>query len=103
MDFVEEDRVIFGGATRSVASWGLDRIDSSKAELNQRFNLSCNLSGKGVDVYVLDTGINYDHKEFSAKVRYASESIYMHTNYPVIIHARLIANGHMSWHNVTIG
>ena len=74
--FVEEDRVIFGGTTRSTASWGLDRIDSSKAEIDQRFNISCSLSGRGVDVYVLDTGINYDHKEFSSKVRYASESVY---------------------------
>ena len=76
VDFVEEDRVIFGGSTRSTTSWGLDRIDSSKADIDKQFNLSCNLSGKGVDVYVLDTGINYDHKEFSAKVRYASKSLY---------------------------
>ena len=78
VDFVEEDRVIFGGSSsKTVASWGVDRIDSSKAELNQRFNLSCDLSGKGVDVYVLDTGINYNHKEFSGKVRYASELVYI--------------------------
>ena len=75
VDFVEEDRVIFGGRTSKTASWGVDRIDRSKAELNQRFNVSCDLSGKGVDVYVLDTGINYSHKEFSGKVRYASELI----------------------------
>ena len=75
VDYVEEDCVIFGGSTRSTVSWGLDRIDSSKADLDQRFNLSCDLSGKGIDVYVLDSGINYDHKEFSAKVRYASESL----------------------------
>ena len=75
MDYVEEDRIVYGGSTRNVTSWGLDRIDSTKAELNHRFNLSCGLSGKGVDVYVLDTGVNYNHKEFSGKVRYAGESI----------------------------
>ena len=74
MDYVEEDRVIYGGAVRNTTSWGLDRIDSSKANLDHRFDLPCGLTGKGVDVYVLDTGVNYDHKEFSGKVRYASMS-----------------------------
>ena len=73
MDYVEEDHVIFGGAVKSASSWGLDRIDSRKAKLDKKFNSSCDLSGKGVDIYVLDSGINYSHKEFSGKVRYASE------------------------------
>lgn len=75
VDYVEEDHLIYGGSERKATSWGLDRIDSNKAELNERFNLSCDLNGKGVDVYVLDTGINYDHKEFRGKVRYASKCI----------------------------
>jgi len=74
VDYVEEDHVIFGGTARNTTSWGLDRIDNTKAKLNGQFNLSCDLNGKGVDVYVLDTGINYDHREFSGRARYASES-----------------------------
>lgn len=84
VDYVEEDRVIFGGTIRNTTSWGLDRIDGSNNNLDNRFNLPCSLTGKGVDVYVLDTGVNYDHKEFSGKVRYASESqriyTYMHVS-----------------------
>ena len=78
---MDYDSAIFGGTVRNTASWGLDRIDTNN-NLDNCFNLLCSLTGKGVDVYVLDTGVNYDHKEFSGKVRYASESqkdLHIHT------------------------
>ena len=37
-------------------SWGLDRVDEKDRVLNQQYNYT----GKGVHVYVLDSGINYN-------------------------------------------
>ncbi len=47
-------------------SWGLDRIDEKDRILNQQYNY--NYTGKGVHVYVLDTGINYSHNEFKNRI-----------------------------------
>ena len=45
--------------------WGLDRIDQADLPLDKLFHRPCgNLTGKGVTVYVMDTGIQYEHEEF---------------------------------------
>jgi len=75
VDYIEEDHFIYGGSTRRTMSWGLDRIDN---RLDKRFNVQCDVTGRGVDVYVLDTGVNYDHKEFSGKVRFSGRIDIMH-------------------------
>ena len=47
-----------GGEARATQSWGLDRIDQVSSHYDSRFNNPCNLTGNGVDVYVLDIGIS---------------------------------------------
>lgn len=42
--------------------WGLDRVDQRTPELDQTFQPIGN--GSGVDIYVLDTGIQYTHAQF---------------------------------------
>lgn len=50
--------------------WGLDRLDQKLLPLNDRFKQPCNLTGKGVDVYVLDSGIRYTHEQFDGRAVY---------------------------------
>lgn len=72
---VEQDAWVKPFATRSNVVWGLDRIDQADLPLNKK--LSSELDGSGVHVYVIDTGVRGDHKEFSGRmgngVNYAGE------------------------------
>ncbi|WP_436494387.1 proprotein convertase P-domain-containing protein [Actinokineospora sp. HUAS TT18] len=48
-------------------NWGDDRIDQRDLPLNQSFTYPTN-PGQGVHVYVLDTGINANHQDFTGRV-----------------------------------
>ena len=48
--------------------WHLDRLDQRELPLDNQFKPV--LTGKGVDVYILDTGIRYDHDEFDGRAKY---------------------------------
>ena len=48
------------------SSWGLDRVDERNRVLDQQYHY--NYTGKGVHVYVLDTGIHYSHTEFKNRI-----------------------------------
>jgi subtilisin family serine protease len=47
------------------ATWGLDRIDQKNLPLNSVFNYT--RTGKGVNAYVIDTGILQTHIEFGGR------------------------------------
>jgi hypothetical protein len=72
VEFVEEDQVVYGSGEVLDFSheppndfWGLDRLDQESLPLDNRFHRPCgNLTGRGVNVYVMDTGIMYNHMEF---------------------------------------
>lgn len=49
----------------STSSWGLDRIDQRNLPLDQSFSSSA--TGKGVTVYIMDSGILTDHQEFQGR------------------------------------
>ncbi len=53
--------------TQSNPSWGLDRIDQRDLPLDQSFTYS--FSGKGVNAYVVDTGLRATHNEFKGRVQ----------------------------------
>jgi subtilisin family serine protease len=48
-------------------SWGQDRIDSETYVLDNNFTYDT--TGKGVTVYVLDTGVNVSHSDFDGRLR----------------------------------
>ncbi|MDG4811152.1 S8 family serine peptidase [Micromonospora sp. WMMD1120] len=55
-------------------NWGDDRIDQRNLPLNQTFTYPAN-PGQGVTVYVLDTGINANHNEFTGRVRQGTDMV----------------------------
>lgn len=70
VEYVEEDQVIsedqtFAFSQSSPPNWGLDRLDSLSLPLNSQYQYS--YTGKGVYIFVLDTGINLAHTEFGTR------------------------------------
>ena len=49
--------------------WNLDRLDQHSKSLDGQFHPSGD--GSKVDIYILDTGIRYDHVDFSGRAKYA--------------------------------
>lgn len=89
--FVEEDQYVQGGQARTVVTWGLDRIDQASNARDSRFNVPCNLTGKGVDVYILDTGISERHIQLRGKVQTLTCGAYHKQNVSCFAHGTHIA------------
>ena len=64
--YVEPDRRVALTATQPGAPWGLDRIDQHALPLSTTY--AYNADGTGVTVYIIDSGINLTHTEFTGRV-----------------------------------
>ena len=64
---IEADRIVSISTDQSQPGWGLDRIDQRALPLNQ--NYSYTTTGVGVTAYVVDTGINSTHTEFTGRIQ----------------------------------
>lgn len=66
IDWIEPDQLYYPVGTQlnyqTDAPWGLDRIDQRSLPLDNEYHY--NQTGKGVTVYIIDTGIHYTHNEF---------------------------------------
>lgn len=70
---VEEDAQVTGGTTQTNPDWGLDRIDQRARPLNSQYTYT--LTGAGVHVYVIDSGINVTHTDFGGRASVAYDVI----------------------------
>lgn len=82
---IEKDVVIYahkflnvaGKTVQFSASWNLDRIDQVSLPLDTFYTSQSDKQGENVDIYVLDSGINFAHSDFSSRVdREASRSFF---------------------------
>ncbi|ONH67478.1 Cerevisin [Cyberlindnera fabianii] len=74
--FVEKDSRVFASEfdTQNGAPWGLSRISHREPLSLGSFNkyLYDNDAGEGVTSYVIDTGVNIEHKEFDGRAVWGS-------------------------------
>ncbi|TJY62895.1 S8 family peptidase [Sinimarinibacterium sp. CAU 1509] len=64
---VEQDSLMQARGTQTGATWGLDRVDQRALPLNGSYSYPTN-AGQGVNVYVVDTGLNASHTEFAGRI-----------------------------------
>ena len=75
MSVKENEYISFGAEDASnpapdvPAYWHLDRLDQESLPLDKTFTVN-NLTGENVDVYILDTGIHYEHADFNGRALY---------------------------------
>ena len=65
---VEADQVMSAVATQSNATWGLDRIDQRNLPMDGLY-IYRDQAGAGVNVYIVDTGLNAAHTEFTGRTK----------------------------------
>jgi len=64
--FVEPNGRVWATTTENNATWGLDRIDQRDLPLDTQYTYAAD--GTGATVFVIDTGINTSHVEFTGRI-----------------------------------
>ena len=64
---------IADGPSPAVSSWGIDRLNQRGLPLDNTYSYQYN--GQGVTAYVIDTGINATHSEFTGRVSVGNSQI----------------------------
>ncbi|KAF8331377.1 putative serine-type endopeptidase [Cantharellus anzutake] len=72
VEYVERDQTVWASSIQKGAPWGLARISHRKRltlSTFQKYEYAGH-GGLGVDVYVIDTGINIHHKSFEGRAKW---------------------------------
>ncbi|XP_022092861.1 uncharacterized protein LOC110980471 [Acanthaster planci] len=79
IEYIEQNKIATLAATQSNPPWGLDRIDSRSGR-DYYYTYNPSVQGKGVNVYIVDTGVQTDHTAFGgrASVIYGKEDDHGH-------------------------
>ena len=64
------------GVSTVTDTWHLDRINQSTLPLDANSLPSATLNGAGIDIYIVDTGINYAHEQFGGRAVYGTDIAY---------------------------
>ena len=63
--YIEPNQTFHINTQQANATWGIDRIDA-RTGLDSTYNYTD--TGKGVTAYIVDTGVNYSHSEFTGRM-----------------------------------
>jgi len=61
------------GVSTVTDTWHLDRINQRTLPLDNVSTPSVTLNGAGIDIYIVDTGINYSHEQFGGRAVYGTD------------------------------
>lgn len=61
------------GVSTVTDTWHLDRINQQTLPLDNVSTPSATLTGAGIDIYIVDTGINYSHEQFGGRAVYGTD------------------------------
>lgn len=66
--YIEQDQTVSLNqvSPENQATWGLDRIDQADRPLDTQYHF--NITGAGVNAFIIDTGIRADHVEFTGRL-----------------------------------
>jgi aqualysin 1 len=63
--YIEPNQVMRAITLQTGATWGIDRVDQRDLPLSTTYEH--NADGTGVKVYIIDTGLRFDHAEFGGR------------------------------------
>ncbi|MES2582740.1 MAG: S8 family peptidase [Pseudomonadota bacterium] len=73
VESVESDEVLSTSTVQDFAGHGLDRLDQKNLPLNSKYTYTS--TGKGVNVYIVDSGIDIAHPEFEGRASLGADFI----------------------------
>lgn len=71
--YIEPDAIVSAFlTTQESATWGLDRVDQRNLPMDG--NYTYEVTGSGVNAYIIDTGIHYDHDDFGGRASFGFDA-----------------------------